>query len=191
MRDEQLTPGGMGRYRSEVLVQEIRIRGQLPARAINELLLDTAEVLARVPLPAGFTVDLTRVLLLPDATGDGNQFHWDEAARERRGIILKGFPSAGAGSPGRGATPPGDPPSPFYFGSHEVTQQQYLRVMKENPGEFGHGGLQGPRVAGQATEHFPVDSVNWRRAVGFCQRLLKLPAEQPADRRYRLSTEAE
>ncbi|MEE3369091.1 MAG: formylglycine-generating enzyme family protein [Planctomycetota bacterium] len=79
----------------------------------------------------------------------------------------------------------------FYLGVHEVTQQQYARVMKENPSEFARGGVQGARVAGQATEHFPVDSVNWHQAVQFCQRLSKLPAEQSADRRYRLPTEAE
>ena len=79
----------------------------------------------------------------------------------------------------------------FYLGVYEVTQGQYVRVMKENPSEFARDGVQGARVAGQATEHFPVDSVNWHQAAQFCQRLSELSEEQAAGRSYRLPTEAE
>ena len=81
--------------------------------------------------------------------------------------------------------------APFYLGIHEVTQAHYARVMKVNPSEFGRDGVQASRVAGQKTENFPVDSVNWYQAVQFCQRLSALPAEKSAGHSYRLPTEAE
>jgi formylglycine-generating enzyme required for sulfatase activity len=62
---------------------------------------------------------------------------------------------------------------PFYMGIYEVTQEQYEKVMDENP-----SGFKGPDL--------PVESVSWNDAVEFCRRLSSLTHEK-----YRLPTEAE
>ena len=67
---------------------------------------------------------------------------------------------------------------PFYMGLHEVTQEQYERVMGTNPSEF----------KGRSN---PVEQVSWGEAVVFCRKLSALPEEKLAGRVYRLPTEAE
>ena len=67
---------------------------------------------------------------------------------------------------------------PFYLCAYEVTQEQYEKVMGENPSMF-----QGPNN--------PVESVRWGDAVEFCRQLSTLSDEQKAGRKYRLPTEAE
>ena len=67
---------------------------------------------------------------------------------------------------------------PFYLGVHEVTQEQYERVMGANPSNF-----KGPQ--------HPVENVSWDDAVRFCDKLSALPEEKAAGRMYRLPTEAE
>jgi formylglycine-generating enzyme required for sulfatase activity len=87
--------------------------------------------------------------------------------------------------------------SDFYLGVTEVTQEQFRRVMSQNPSNF-----QGEKAAGQNpgagrfqravdTANYPVENVTWPEAVEFCRRLSALPAEQQAGRIYRLPTEAE
>lgn len=66
----------------------------------------------------------------------------------------------------------------FRIGVHEVTQEQYERVMSSNPSYF-----KGPQN--------PVTSVTWDDAVKFCEKLSALPEEKAAGRVYRLPTEAE
>ena len=66
----------------------------------------------------------------------------------------------------------------FYLGVHEVTQEQYERVMGVKPSDF------------KRPQH-PVVNVNWIQAVKFCDKLSALPEEQAARRAYRLPTEAE
>jgi formylglycine-generating enzyme required for sulfatase activity/serine/threonine protein kinase len=66
----------------------------------------------------------------------------------------------------------------FYMGVHEVTQEQYERVMGTNPSNFKGASN-------------PVEQVSWEDAVEFCQRLSALPEEKAAGRVYRLPTEAE
>ena len=73
---------------------------------------------------------------------------------------------------------------PFYLGVTEVTQEEYERVMGENPSQFRE-------VLGKNTSRFPVDSVTWDEAVEFCGKLSAMPTENKAGRAYRLSTEAE
>jgi formylglycine-generating enzyme required for sulfatase activity len=68
---------------------------------------------------------------------------------------------------------------PFELGVYEVTQEQYERVMGENPSNGGKG------------EQNPVENVSWDEAVKFCRELSALPAEQEAGYEYRLPTEAE
>ena len=69
---------------------------------------------------------------------------------------------------------------PFWLGVTEVTQEEYQRVMGNNPSHF-----QDPKR--------PVEQVSWDDAVEFCRRLSELPGEKAAKRRcqYRLPTEAQ
>jgi len=75
---------------------------------------------------------------------------------------------------------------PFYLGSTEVTQEQYERVMGQNPSWFCATGDGKVEVAGQNTRQFPVEWVSWEDAVEFCRRL-----SQKEGKTYRLPTEAE
>jgi len=61
----------------------------------------------------------------------------------------------------------------FYLSVYEVTQEQYEKVMGTNPSK-----LKGSR--------HPVETVSWRDAQRFCQRLSRID-----NRQYRLPTEAE
>ena len=67
---------------------------------------------------------------------------------------------------------------PFYLGAHEVTQEQYEKVMGNNPS----------KSKGTAK---PVENLSWESAISFCQKLTELPDEKTAGREYRLPTEAE
>jgi len=62
---------------------------------------------------------------------------------------------------------------PFYLGVHEVTQEQYQKIMGKNPSMF-KGGTR------------PVDTISWDDAMEFCR---KLSAKEGLT--YRLPTEAE
>jgi len=62
---------------------------------------------------------------------------------------------------------------PFYIGAYEVTQEQWQRVMGNNPSYFKGSNL-------------PVEQVSWNDAVSFCEKLSRMDGE-----RYRLPTEAE
>ena len=67
---------------------------------------------------------------------------------------------------------------PFQMGVHEVTQEQYRKVMRTSPSTSN-----GPDN--------PVQQVSWINAAEFCRRLSSLPAEVASGRVYRLPTEAE
>jgi formylglycine-generating enzyme required for sulfatase activity len=62
----------------------------------------------------------------------------------------------------------------FYLGKYEVTQEQYAKVMVQNPS----------RYKGDAKR--PVEMVSWDEAVEFCRRL-----SQKEGKKFRLPTEAE
>jgi formylglycine-generating enzyme required for sulfatase activity len=79
----------------------------------------------------------------------------------------------------------------FYVGVHEVTQEEYERVMGRNPSWFSSTGGGKDKVQGMDTRTFPVESVSWGNAVQFCYLLSELPAEKGYERTYRLPTEAE
>ncbi len=74
---------------------------------------------------------------------------------------------------------------PFYLGEYEVTQEQYAKLMGNNPSHF-----QLARKTGGGPQ-YPVESVTWSQAVEFCHRLSELPEERKANRVYRLPTSAE
>ncbi len=63
---------------------------------------------------------------------------------------------------------------PFYLGATEVTQEQYQRVMGENPSYF------------KSDSQRPVEEVSWKDAVEFCRRL-----SEKEGKTYRLPMEAE
>jgi len=60
---------------------------------------------------------------------------------------------------------------PFYMGVFEVTQEQYLQVMKEIK-LFGHRKLQ---AQGKT---LPVDGIGWTDATEFCKRVSGLTGKQ-------------
>jgi len=62
---------------------------------------------------------------------------------------------------------------PFYMGIYPVTQEEYLKVMGNNPSQFKDGMK-------------PVEKVSWDDAVAFCKKLTEITNET-----YRLPTEAE
>jgi len=63
----------------------------------------------------------------------------------------------------------------FYMGIHTVTQEQYLKVMGENPSHFTSSPAHGEEQAKR-----PVESVNWYHAIAFCNRLSILQGLAPA-----------
>jgi formylglycine-generating enzyme required for sulfatase activity len=81
---------------------------------------------------------------------------------------------------------------PFYLGIYEVTQEEYERVVGQNPSWFAKDGV-GPKdaVTGLDTRRFPVEWILADEAIQFCRKLSELPAEKAAGRVYRLPTEAE
>jgi uncharacterized protein (TIGR02996 family) len=80
---------------------------------------------------------------------------------------------------------------PFYLGVHQVTQEQYDRVVGNNPSYFAPSGPAQVKVQGCDTRALPVENVSWDDAVTFCARLSALPAEKAAGRTYHLPTEAQ
>jgi formylglycine-generating enzyme required for sulfatase activity len=93
---------------------------------------------------------------------------------------------------------------PIFFGVYEVTQRQFLKVMKTNPSAFAATGNQKDRIAGLDTRDFPVENMTWFAAIEFCNRLSKREGRRPCyhiegpqvhwvrtANGYRLPTEAE
>ncbi len=68
---------------------------------------------------------------------------------------------------------------PLYFGAHEVTQEQFERVMGFNSSHFNENGDN------------PVESISADAMETFLERLSEMSSEKQACRRYRLPTEAE
>jgi formylglycine-generating enzyme required for sulfatase activity len=78
---------------------------------------------------------------------------------------------------------------PYYLGATEVTQAQYFRVLGERPSYYSPAQL---KIA--STDDLPVESVAWKDAVRFCQKLTELENVGDSLRlkwKYRLPTEAE
>lgn len=77
----------------------------------------------------------------------------------------------------------------FYMGVHEVTQEQYQKVMGTNPSKYKGYDItmigSNPQEVKMYT-NLPVEAVNWNEAVEFCNKL-----SQQESRTYRLPTEAE
>lgn len=67
----------------------------------------------------------------------------------------------------------------FYLGQFEITQDQWIRVMGNNPSTFKHDTLDKTK--------YPVESITWKQAKAFVDRLNKLEKTK----KYRLPNEFE
>jgi formylglycine-generating enzyme required for sulfatase activity len=94
----------------------------------------------------------------------------------------------------------------FYLGETEVTQSQWLAVMRSEPtGWFSSEGEGKEAVKGLDTATHPMESVSWRHAARFCNALSarenlppyysidgdRVTIHNPSGPGYRLPTEAE
>lgn len=67
----------------------------------------------------------------------------------------------------------------FWISKYEITQKQYIALMKLNPSTFKNNDL-------------PVECVTWKQATDFCQKLNQITeGKRPENYVYRLPTEAE
>ncbi|MBS0262697.1 MAG: SUMF1/EgtB/PvdO family nonheme iron enzyme, partial [Planctomycetes bacterium] len=92
---------------------------------------------------------------------------------------------------------------PIYLSIHEVTQEEYQRVMFRNPAHFASKGAGADFLDDEDTRRFPVESVSWIDAAEFCAKLSQQQELKPFYARfgetitqlegtgYRLPTEAE
>ncbi len=72
---------------------------------------------------------------------------------------------------------------PFFLGVYEVTQAEYVKVMRTLPKFRNRAAFSG--------EKNPAENVEWKSARIFCERLSALGSEKSAGRKYRLPSEAE
>lgn len=79
----------------------------------------------------------------------------------------------------------------FHLGVCEVTQEQYERVVGDNPSWHAASGGGVDDLGDRDWRRLPVEQVTWNDANEFCRKLSALPAERKAGRVYRLPTEAE
>ena len=77
--------------------------------------------------------------------------------------------------------------SPFWLGSHEVTQDQFENVTKKRPAIFDDK----VKPLQKDLPTLPVNNITWYEALAFCKELSEKPEEVTAGRTYRLPTEAE
>ncbi|MFO0806321.1 MAG: formylglycine-generating enzyme family protein [Gemmataceae bacterium] len=59
----------------------------------------------------------------------------------------------------------------WYMGVHEVTQEDYEKLMGANPSHFSKNGAGSAKVNGLDTKRFPVEMTSWFDAAEFCNRL--------------------
>ena len=83
----------------------------------------------------------------------------------------------------------------FWMSPHEVTQGQYSAVMGSNPSHYNQEYLRTELdIHGEGWRNYPVDSLNWREAMAFCETLTALAHDRgviPSDYLFRLPTEVE
>jgi serine/threonine protein kinase len=80
----------------------------------------------------------------------------------------------------------------FYLGRYEVTQEEWEKVMGENPSEFsrmGNGSDSVKDIRDEDLKRFPVEKVSWEQCQEFLAKLNKLQKETGWV--YRLPKEAE
>ncbi len=82
----------------------------------------------------------------------------------------------------------------FWMATYPVTQDEYASLTGSNPSWFSSSGGGQEKVAGEATDRFPVELVSWEDAVGFCRGLTDRDRSRgvlPPDWAYRLPSEAQ
>ncbi|MGE3807615.1 MAG: bifunctional serine/threonine-protein kinase/formylglycine-generating enzyme family protein, partial [Gemmataceae bacterium] len=80
----------------------------------------------------------------------------------------------------------------FYLGKFEVTQEQWEKVMGENPSHFSRAGRSKDMVADLTDadlKRFPVEHITWFEAQAFLEKLNRLDPHEGWQ--YRLPTEIE
>lgn len=88
-------------------------------------------------------------------------------------------------------------PQPLAMGVYEVTQRQFLQVLKRNPSAYqGEAAVQRHPTTGRKLENidtsdFPVENLTYAEALEFCHELSQLDEERQAGRLYRLPQEWE
>ena len=60
---------------------------------------------------------------------------------------------------------------PFYMGVYEVTQEEFMKVMGNNPSANTKDRNYEIRISGLVTSRFPVEGVSWYDAIDFCNKL--------------------
>ena len=83
-------------------------------------------------------------------------------------------------------------PADFYLGKYEVTQEEWEKVMGENPSHFsrtGDGKDAVKDIPDADLKRFPIEKVSWDQCQVFVEKLNKL--EKETGWVYRLPTEAE
>ena len=71
---------------------------------------------------------------------------------------------------------------PFYMGIYEVTQLEFLKVLRRIPSNFSQTGssrVHRQRVSDLDTSRFPVESVTWFDAIEFCNKLSEADRRTP------------
>jgi formylglycine-generating enzyme required for sulfatase activity/serine/threonine protein kinase/Leucine-rich repeat (LRR) protein len=94
----------------------------------------------------------------------------------------KSWLGGGGGTPGTQAI---EMLHDFYLGKHEVTQEEWQKVMGENPSTFKAV----PGIDNEDQKRFPVEQVSWEDAQAFIEHLNKRAKETGWV--YRLPTESE
>jgi formylglycine-generating enzyme required for sulfatase activity len=92
------------------------------------------------------------------------------------GSFMMGSPADEVGRDGNENIHKVEIEKPFYMQTQEVTQDQWKKVMGENPTEFKHSSTE-----------CPVDNVSWNDVKTFIRKLNRLDKTN----KYRLPTEAE
>jgi len=82
-------------------------------------------------------------------------------------------------------------PRPFYMGMYQVTQEEYQRLLGDNPSWFCESSEGAQKVKSLDTRRHPVECISWNDAVAFCRKLSDQSEEKKKGRVYRLPTEAE
>ncbi|MGJ3241666.1 MAG: SUMF1/EgtB/PvdO family nonheme iron enzyme [Opitutales bacterium] len=152
---------------------EVRVRDYMvPTR---EVTLDPNERLVwnltpeRIPGPVegeAYTVPYLDIELVPIAAGS---------------FLMGSDPTEQSRLPREGPQTPVKLTYAFWMGAHEVTQATYAALMQENPSRF-------------KGEQRPVETVGWRKATLFAERLTAIERRAgrlPQGMAYRLPSEAE
>src|SRR5262249_13107004 len=85
-------------------------------------------------------------------------------------------------------------PHDFYLGVHEVTQGEWVALMKDNPSHFsrtGAGKESVKDVSDADLARFPVEMVSHDDVMAFVERLNEREKDKLRGWRYSLPTEAE